>query len=1180
MLMKLRNLLVLGALLFAGSASAAIQERQKPALPEPIDPVIDGATSMYMYNVGAEKFFCGGNSWGTQTSIGDEGYRVYFEQHVVDAEAGWDGTTVIFKDSCLAKSGAIHTVFFDNVNGGCFVDRGSQANYYWKLQKNADNAYYRLSMAECNPDYQAWQVDAHPGSFWGWDSANGTVVSSLLDPSVETVHVDWGFCTVAAYDAYKAVLAVYNTAQDLKSQIEAAAVLGIDVAAWEAVYNNVAATSEELQAAIVAVKDALAKAEEQTVDPMNPVDKTSMITNPSYDANNNTGWSGTTPGFQSYDNAEHYNKTFDSWQLVTGLPNGLYKLYVQGFYRPSTADAKGAVFYAANGTDSLVIDVPNINSAIALDSKPNNMQSSGDAFHAGHYGVELYFNVVNNQARIGIKLPATTGGTDWVIWDNWQLTYYGNKGEATYTGAVTGLVNAALTKFDGREAEMTPGTIDTYKATLNGLAAADLAGVNAAIATIAEAAAAVQANIDGWVKYEAEINRGNETRNDNSLSSSTQMNQLAAYVARQAPAILKAKALSTEELLAEVAKLTQMIEDAIRASLVLDSDVTDMFLVNANFDNKADGKNDGQGWEGKWTDINGPSNNPVMEIYGGWDKVDPDWDVYQIVKDAPQGVYEVSLNGFFRAGEHADAYAAYENSLTTGQEITSHASVYVNNNKSAFKNVYSEPVQCGELYSATEIYGPTPWLPVAGDSTGYWYPNGMYDAGVAFAAGMYKSSAHGIVANQGDELRIGVVAKGMIMREWVIFDNFRMIYRGKQAQYVQPYLQEAIDAAAVTLTQPMAKDAKALLEEAKAAAEAVINSTDGDELFNALVAIYAANDSVEASADLFAELKDAAEQLQDAMMIYQTTATDEAMDAAYDLLNQMMVGVEASALTKEEAQALLGQVDKVINELILGNYKNASDDNVMNFTALLASPSFEDEIAGAGSAAGWTGADGALGSGGYEFFQKTFDLYQELKNIPNGTYRIEVSAYERIGSSVDDYKTYKAAKDTATTYLYAGSAGDTIETKVARLASGAFLSNDAMGIEGCAKVDSLQNVELGADSLYWVANSMASAMTMFNDYTQYANTYYITVNDGTLRLGIKKEVQGSNDWVMMDNWKLYYHGTNSIYTVEEVIGTGAAVVKREIFTLGGAQVGKLQQGVNIIRNTHADGTVTVKKVIK
>ena len=140
------------------------------------------------------------------------------------------------------------------------------------------------------------------------------------------------------------------------------------------------------------------------------------------------------------------------------------------------------------------------------------------------------------------------------------------------------------------------------------------------------------------------------------------------------------------------------------------------------------------------------------------------------------------------------------------------------------------------------------------------------------------------------------------------------------------------------------------------------------------------------------------------------------------------------------------------------------------------------------------------------------------------------------------------------------------------------MSNDAFGIEGCTPVDTIFD-ETQTDTLMHVANTMASAVTMFADYGEYTNTYYVKVTDGTLRLGIKKEVVGDKDWIMIDNWKLYYHGTNS-KDINEVISTGAPVVKRDIFTLGGAQVGKLQQGVNIIRNIHADGTVTVKKVIK
>lgn len=1154
MLMKLRNLLVLGALLLAGSASAAIQERQKPAI-SPIDVKTDGST-MYMYNVEAQKFFLGANDWSTRASVGDKGYKVFFDQEIAEGEA-WNGATIQWRDSVENQSAIKHV--FMAADGAMWVDNSGENNRLYDIEPVAGKEKtYRIKVGTAlNGLNGTFNAEVNPNSYIG--VANLETDTRLywnLSVGQEGAMLDWQFVTPEGYTAYLDAVGVYNVAQNLKALIEAAVAEGVDVAAYEAVYNNTAATTEELNAAISAVKMALAQIEEQKVDPMNPIDKTSMIVNPTME--NTEGW---TPVDGVKNRATHTNVTtgaytaetlpaYEHWnpgaftgkfyQTITGLPNGLYKLQaaVMGDQEPA-AEGTGLYLYANDSKTPVTSNIP------------------------------AYYNVFAEvtDGTIEIGWTAEIKHSQWISSDSYSLLYYGNKGEATYTGAVAGLVNTNLANFDGREAEMTVNLLDTYKATLNALTASDLAGLNAAIVAIADANAAVQTNIDGWVKYAAEIERGNKVRTDNSYSSSAQMSAMAAYVARQAPAILKAKTLSTEELLAEVAKLTQMIEDAIRASLEPNSDVTDMFLVNARYD---DGTT---GWNGSWTAVN----------YGCMEAYERDWDAYQIVKDAPQGVYEVSLQGFYRVKRGQEAYDLY---LNGGQTCPGH--VYVNSHLNEVKCVFSEPVKHidGEyIYSAIGT-GPEskPNVFIGEDGDSIFFPNDMKTAGEAFTNGMYVSSANGLVAQQGDELRIGVKGKKQTAT-WVIWDNFKMIYRGKQIAYTLPYLQEAVAAAEVTLTQAMAKDTKELLEAAKANAESLLNSTDENAVFDALVQIYAANDSVAASADLFAELTAAAQEVQNAMMVYGDFATETAMAAAQDLLIHMLAGVEQSALTKDEAKALLAQKDKVIVDLIIGNWENASDDNVMDFTALLASPSFED-INGAGSAEGWMGADGTLNGDvkAYEFYiditkrTKGFDLYQELKNIPNGTYRIEVSAYERIGSALNDYDIYKAGKDTATTYLYAGSDGDTIQTKVARLASGAFLSNDAFGIEGCTRVDTIFD-ETQTDTLMHVANTMASAVTMFADYGEYTNTYYVKVTDGTLRLGIKKEVVGDKDWIMIDNWKLYYHGTKS-QNINEVIGTSAPVVKRDIFTLGGAQVGKLQQGVNIIRNIHADGTVTVKKVIK
>ena len=1203
--MKLRNLLVLGALLLAGSASAAIVDgvRQAPETPKAnvTAQEIKYGEAMYMYNVGAGQFFLGANDWNTRASVGKKGYKVYIDQYVAEGATEWDGKQFYWRDSVETQS-AIKHVFMADDGGNMWVDNSGEANRLYNLVPQGNNVY-RIAPGTNNPN---WNNLVYPDVYVGAVNANAVGGNTRLfwnvSPATEGAQIDWIFVSVEEYNAaledytaawavYDSLVSVYNVAQTLKGKIDEAKSKGIDVAAQEAVYLDETSAVKDIEAASSAIDKALYDWGLTNASWENPSNMTSLITNASYDNNKNDGWSGTAPGFQSYNNAEHYNKTFDTYQDLTDVPAGLYSVKVRGFFRPGSTESSYKDYingtnnvvmaYATTATGTATDAIPNIFSgssteklgvgtettATAADGSvwyvPNNMQAAGayfaDAERGPKYDASVLISVTDGKLRIGIKHEKTTSGTDWAIWDMWRLEYHGAKPEA-YAGATKSLVDAVLNKYDGREAEMTVGLLDTYKATLSGVTASDAESLVAAQTTIDAAVTEVQTNIDGWVKYEAEIKRGNETRNRTDLSSSTQMSQMAAYVARQAPSILSKKALSTEELLAEVAKLTQMIEDAIRASLVVNSDVTDMFLVNARYDN-----DQSTGWSGSWTAV----------AYGCMEAYERDWDAYQVVKDAPQGVYEVSLQGFYRVKRGQEAYDLY---LNGGQTCPGH--VYVNNHLNEVKCVFSEPVKHvdGEyIYSAIGT-GPesNPNAFIGEDGDSIFFPNDMKTAGEAFTNGMYVSSANGLVAQQGDELRIGVKGKKQTAT-WVIWDNFKMIYRGKQIAYTLPYLQEAVAAAEVTLTQAMAKDTKELLEAAKVNAESLLNSTDENAVFDALVQIYAANDSVAASADLFADLTAAAQEVQNAMMVYGDFATETAMAAAQDLLIQMLAGVEQSALTKDEAKALLAQKDKVIVDLIVGNWENASDDNVMDFTALLSCPSFED-INGNGSAEGWTGADGALGSGAYEFYQKTFNLYQELKNIPNGTYRIEVSAYERIGSSVYDYDTYKAGKDTATTYLYAGSAGDTIQTKVARLASGAFLSNDAFGIEGCTPVDTIFD-ETQTDTLMHVANTMASAVTMFNDYGEYANTYYVDVKDGSLRLGIQKTVQGTSDWVMMDNWKLYYHGTNS-KNINEVIGTGAAVVKRDIFTLGGAQVGKLQQGVNIIRNIHADGTVTVKKVIK
>lgn len=184
----------------------------------------------------------------------------------------------------------------------------------------------------------------------------------------------------------------------------------------------------------------------------NPVDMTYAINSPSYDDDHYYGWAGTDPTNCSYNCFEQWNKNFDNYQTINGLPEGYYKLTVQGYYRhgysyndyeyytngqPSEVDY--AVIYATSSVDAATKPLVYESSA-ALQTAlggttaavgsglfiPNNMLAASKWFEAGYYQNELSIRVgADGNLTIGFKKDQTIEG-DWVIVDNWKLTYYGH----------------------------------------------------------------------------------------------------------------------------------------------------------------------------------------------------------------------------------------------------------------------------------------------------------------------------------------------------------------------------------------------------------------------------------------------------------------------------------------------------------------------------------------------------------------------------------------------------------------------------------------------------------------------------------------------------------------------------------------------------------------------------------
>ncbi len=213
------------------------------------------------------------------------------------------------------------------------------------------------------------------------------------------------------------------------------------------------------------------------------------IVNPRFDNNDYHGWSGTAYGAANpKENAEHYNRNYDTYQTLTGLPAGQYRLSLDAFYRAGSAtndyntyrgnnyeSSQHAVLYARSTSGEVTTPLPYASSGGSTqylggavsrvgwnEYIPNDMEAAYYWFAAGYYDNSLEVNVGNDGTlTIGIRKTETISG-DWTCLDNWKLEYYTNFVMATSVS----LDNASMSIVTGesRQIKATVSPSDaTYK---------------------------------------------------------------------------------------------------------------------------------------------------------------------------------------------------------------------------------------------------------------------------------------------------------------------------------------------------------------------------------------------------------------------------------------------------------------------------------------------------------------------------------------------------------------------------------------------------------------------------------------------------------------------------------------------------------------------------------------------
>ncbi len=173
-------------------------------------------------------------------------------------------------------------------------------------------------------------------------------------------------------------------------------------------------------------------------------DITALLRNADF-ADGTTGWEGTLFSAAPGTVAEHFDKVFDTYQVLKNMPAGRYRLQWQGFYRNGNIQnarlrhAAGtevmAEVYAATATDEAVTDIAQTPMLSLYDeaapytfepySYPDNVATANSAFADGHYAQHLDFELSDvGNLRLGLR-HFTPTIYDWACCDNFQLIYLG-----------------------------------------------------------------------------------------------------------------------------------------------------------------------------------------------------------------------------------------------------------------------------------------------------------------------------------------------------------------------------------------------------------------------------------------------------------------------------------------------------------------------------------------------------------------------------------------------------------------------------------------------------------------------------------------------------------------------------------------------------------------------------------
>ncbi len=1090
----------------------------KPTLPAKAAFEVD--QQLYLFNPGAEGFFLGANDWYTRASFSPaRGYKVTIEKYVTESNTEWDGksyyiTSYVEDGAPAGQTLCTFITGWDNI----WVDRAKTdpEDKAFTFEPQAGGTY-RIGLSPLNKEYNA---EAYEGAYLGVIPSRGDTRIYLCDPysttyDFSTCLIDWYFVSASDYTAYTTAVKQYDAAMALGAVIEDAKTRfpSVDISSATSVYNNSSSTEAELKAA----KTALTKTLMSHATPETPVNVSEWITNPTYDNNDNTGWTGTAPGFQQYGNAEFFNKNYDYHQSVTLQP-GVYRVGVTAYYRAGNASAdaealtalketgdapQNAMLYATTSMHSSFYRPLPFASTGATDEAmgddtstntygiiPNNMHTAQVYFQAGKYEPTTATCMVGEDGALTIGLKKETAiGDDWTLFDDWTLTYLGTSLEAynevreeylSFAPDFEDLITSGECEYYQHAA------YDTYLTEKQALLAATTADqLSKSISAFDTATKTLQASVEAYQAYYAKVCEANDflnERNDELMGDG--MMVLSDYLGSVEPPspefpdfvnggaeyILNNGPLTAEEVTQEIKLLEQLIETAIANGMSDGTDCTYM-IKNPHFET-----------EGGWTKdglAEYPMGSDTYKLAQGYSIL---FNVYQTFTGLQDGLYELTLNDFFRpatpgAYTAADNYRAY---------------VYLNGFEKKMNLIDDGAVDEAQADDDAVIDGK-------------YVPNSVAGAAAAFEAGRYQQVLYGLVTD--GKMKIGVRNDLRYEGCWGVWSDFKLIFRAKNPEVLAEVLTASLPAAKEKLGNKCGNKDIETLKSAINAAE-----SSPSDAYQALVDLKEAMDGVDESTTNYTLLSTAISNAEETLRDYASQAPEKALNELQTLTTQAKAGYDAGSYDKDEAAQMVTDINSAVVAVKIPDFGGEEQD----VTSLIVNPTFDPSRGSKdqGTIEGWTtSAMNGYKENTVSYNRAGITLYQKLSGLPKGRYKVTVHTYYRAGYADEDYALWQEdQKKSHLTTLYAKTSEDTFETPVMNLCEGAQSEQ-----VGGSKCDQLSN------GLY-VPNGTSATVTWFNA-GHYLNSLEFTVPaDGTVTIGLEKTEVLPNDYEVVGAWNLYYYG--------------------------------------------------------